>query len=365
LPNEDSSEEPNIQGTEGQTGTNKIVGEFGSSTAKSLLSLHKEQADSIDTLKNQIESILEDVLTEDKELWSPMYVFIDELDRCRPTFAIEVLEVIKHIFDIPKIIFVIATDTTQLQHSIKAVYGSGFDAEKYLMRFFNRSFSLPQPQLIDYLKTHRSFEIVKERLIETSDLYIYEIDEKTALEISASIFECFNTDLRTVDQIIERVSSILSNHIRERGVLYLILFETLRAKSTECFELLLNRKINYDGTSKINMHDTILPLLNEPDRAITFTKHTLIEESDSLIDLFQSDLINDTDKNNRIKTRLSIWHILALLVKISKSNDKLLVRESEYTSFYIYTLKTLKLDRDIWQEMKKYKNYIEIASNLY
>lgn len=310
LPNEDNPEDPITQGADTQTGTNKIIGELGSSKAKGLLSLHKEQAESIDILKKQIESILEDVLTEDKELWSPMYVFIDELDRCRPTFAIEVLEVIKHIFDIPKIIFVIATDTTQLQHSIKAVYGSGFDAEKYLMRFFNRSFSLPQPKLIDYLKTHKSFKIVTERFIETSDLHIYEIDENKSLELSALIFESFDTDLRTVDQIIERVSSILSNHVSERGVLYLILLEALRAKSRECFELLMSGKIQNQANSKINLNDTLLPLLNDSGRSIIFERHELIEQSSSLIDVFQSSTINDNEKNNRIKTKFSIWSIL-------------------------------------------------------
>lgn len=72
----------------------------------------------------------------------PIFVFIDDLDRCRPDFSIEILESVKHIFGIDSIYFVFTTDTEQLQHSLKAVYGSEFDAKKYLYRVFNRHCNL-------------------------------------------------------------------------------------------------------------------------------------------------------------------------------------------------------------------------------
>ncbi|MDF7805900.1 P-loop NTPase fold protein [Pontiellaceae bacterium B12219] len=75
----------------------------------------------------------------------PIFIFIDELDRCRPTFAIELLERIKHLFDVDGIKFIISTDTGQLIHSIKAVYGHDFDAATYLQRFFDETFTLPNP----------------------------------------------------------------------------------------------------------------------------------------------------------------------------------------------------------------------------
>ncbi|MEL0615029.1 P-loop NTPase fold protein, partial [Marinomonas arenicola] len=49
-------------------------------------------------------------------------MFVDELDRCRPSYAVEMLESIKHIFDIKGIVFVVATDSEQLQHGVKAIY---------------------------------------------------------------------------------------------------------------------------------------------------------------------------------------------------------------------------------------------------
>lgn len=77
--------------------------------------------------------------------------FIDELDRCRPTFAIELLEAIKHIFNLDNYIFVISLDKKQLSHSIKTIYGNDMDSNGYLKRFFDLEFSLPKPNIKEYI----------------------------------------------------------------------------------------------------------------------------------------------------------------------------------------------------------------------
>jgi hypothetical protein len=81
----------------------------------------------------------------------PLVIFIDELDRCRPNFAIEVLEKAKHLFNVDNIIFVLATDKTQLGHSIRAVYGQGLDINGYLRRFIDFDYLLPSPVRSDYI----------------------------------------------------------------------------------------------------------------------------------------------------------------------------------------------------------------------
>ncbi|WP_339511942.1 KAP family P-loop NTPase fold protein [Pseudomonas sp. RL_15y_Pfl2_60] len=83
----------------------------------------------------------------------PLYIFIDELDRCRPTFSIELLERVKHFFDVKGCKFIIACDLEQLQHSIGAVYGSGFEGGKYLKRFFDAEYSLSYSNLDALIKS--------------------------------------------------------------------------------------------------------------------------------------------------------------------------------------------------------------------
>lgn len=74
-------------------------------------------------------------------------VFIDELDRCRPDFAIETLEIVKHYFNISNIVFVLSLDIEQLSHSIATCYGQNMDSAGYLRRFIDFQVNIPQGKL--------------------------------------------------------------------------------------------------------------------------------------------------------------------------------------------------------------------------
>jgi hypothetical protein len=74
---------------------------------------------------------------------SPIVIFIDELDRCRPDFAVHMLEVIKHTFDVENVKFVLVTNTRQLRAAINHSYGSTVDAQRYLDKFLKFSIKLP------------------------------------------------------------------------------------------------------------------------------------------------------------------------------------------------------------------------------
>ncbi len=74
----------------------------------------------------------------------PLVVVIDELDRCRPSYAVELLEIAKHWFMVDHIVFVLAVNRSQLAHSIRVLYGVDFNADGYLGRFFDQDFLLPE-----------------------------------------------------------------------------------------------------------------------------------------------------------------------------------------------------------------------------
>lgn len=81
----------------------------------------------------------------------PLIFIVDELDRCRPDYAVEVLEHIKHFFSLKGIIFILAIDKEQLCNAIRGHYGSDrINAEEYLRRFIDIEYLLPEPQLNAY-----------------------------------------------------------------------------------------------------------------------------------------------------------------------------------------------------------------------
>ncbi|WP_417403379.1 KAP family P-loop NTPase fold protein [Hominenteromicrobium sp.] len=78
-------------------------------------------------------------------------IFIDELDRCRPEFAVKVLEQAKTLFQQDNIVVVYSTDISQLANSLEGVYGPNFDGVKYLERFYDKRIELNPVKPADYL----------------------------------------------------------------------------------------------------------------------------------------------------------------------------------------------------------------------
>lgn len=96
-------------------------------------------------LVNQVKATLNKLAdTVRAKTGSPLLICVDELDRCRPSYAIEMLERIKHFFNIPNIVFILGIDREQFSQCIRANYGE-IDTENYLHRFLDIEFVLPEP----------------------------------------------------------------------------------------------------------------------------------------------------------------------------------------------------------------------------
>ena len=111
-----------------------------SSRGEKLLEAYEEEVASRDHLKSAFEKLGAAVTEETKK---PLLIIVDELDRSRPTYAIELLERIKHLFAISGIVFVLGIDKEQLGRSIAAVYGA-IDVDGYLQRFIDVETHLPR-----------------------------------------------------------------------------------------------------------------------------------------------------------------------------------------------------------------------------
>lgn len=160
-----------------------------------------------------------------------LVIFIDELDRCKPSYALEMLERIKHYFDDNRIIFIVSVNKEQLTHTISNYYGNGFDSTGYLNKFFDVNAYLPEVErrqlrfvseysersifgrmanmYANYYKlTLRDALIYKERLsiIDTTE-NSYVIDDDSIEGVCISIFVPLIVILDMVD-IKEKVSFI-------------------------------------------------------------------------------------------------------------------------------------------------------------
>ncbi len=106
-------------------------------------------------LETTIKKFFEEVLFEKAE---QLIIFVDELDRCRPSYAVQLLERAEHYFINDRITFVFSVNLEQLQHTIKNFYGNDFDACRYLDRFFDLRVSLPQINMEQYYRSLKLFD---------------------------------------------------------------------------------------------------------------------------------------------------------------------------------------------------------------
>lgn len=239
-----------IKGEDGQdlldTDGKPIDMSFAASEAvKYLIDEHDAKSKAIDSLKKSVSEWVGAVVGHKQNSY-PAFIFIDELDRCRPSYAVEMLETIKHIFDIDGVVFVVATDTEQLQHAVKAVYGEGFDAKIYLGRFFNSRYSLKSPNLENFLDVHSDASKLSEDYLKRVNIEVFppNSDAKITLKNISIVLEAFNASPRTAIQIADRIVATISNMPRgsKLDILMLTALLCIKEKDNHLFEEIVNGK---------------------------------------------------------------------------------------------------------------------------
>ena len=217
------------------------------------------QRESFENFKKLLKSTSSWLSDNDKRL----VVIIDELDRCKPTFAIQTLEIVKHIFDIENLTFIFAIDIHQLSHSIECVYGQGIDSTGYLCRFFDYIAKLPTSDITSYIQNTianidsipkmqtTSYKNRKKYCDFSEDISMFFIE----------LYDAFELSLRDLDTIIQSYKIMLDNflskyHTSIAHTMYLF-YLTLKYKNPELFyNLIVNTPssvINHiEQYSKIN-----------------------------------------------------------------------------------------------------------------
>lgn len=195
----------------------------------------------------------------------PLVFFIDELDRCRPTFAVEFLERIKHAFNVKNLVFVLSVDRQQLCHSVRALYGEGTDADGYLRRFFDLDFTLPDPDRgVFWARLIEEFEVPA--AFSERHLGNRRFDDLVRILICFS--EAFDLSLRTMEQIATQVRIGIKSlwPIAKVDTVLFAFLVTLRAHRPELFD-------DYVG-GRCSAEQLIREIRDLPGVADFLTKHT-------------------------------------------------------------------------------------------
>ncbi len=128
---------------------------------------------------------------EDGEAPKKLVVVIDELDRCRPDFALTLLEIVKHFFAVPHVHFVLGVNLRELQNSVRVRYGADVNAGLYLQKFISLSMALPnqtdkhatKPVQLEYYYQLAGKMCLDAKLIERVAQYLERMESSEILSI--------------------------------------------------------------------------------------------------------------------------------------------------------------------------------------
>lgn len=188
--------------------TDEILGEFVEQEAEKLIKGYSEDKKLTEQFKEALSEMLQKLDGE-----KPFVIFIDELDRCRPLYAIELLERIKHLFGIEGLVFVLSIDKKELSKSIKTQYGE-IDTNNYLKRFIQLEYRLSD--MSNYLL---GVSLYEKTILEG----VFKDENESFMQTPPRIFSAFarqkaqihyftqgfNLSLRAVEQSFKQIELIL------------------------------------------------------------------------------------------------------------------------------------------------------------
>jgi len=242
--------------------------DFSKTTEDSLASMTeeftKEQFLEYENSKKSLQKFKDSLENFSKEISDsgPLVFIVDELDRCRPDYAVKVLEKIKHLFSINNIVFVLGVDKKQLGFSIKKLYGDDTNTNGYLSRFIDFDYNLPKPDrksFIEFTIGRHNLEDFFSSRLEFPNLVN---DKENIINMLNELFILFNFSLRDIEHVISQLTIVIkvtkkNEYLHPVFLCYLL---TIRKKDLSLYKKVIERKFAIDEIMKIAGVDKITNL---------------------------------------------------------------------------------------------------------
>ncbi len=210
---------------------NEDVGDFIFEKVEKKIEEYTANRDIQKEFRDVLTKFSEAVIKKDKKN-RPIVFFVDELDRCRPDYAIKLLESIKHLFNINNFVFVLAIDRKQIGYSVQTLYGTGMDTEGYLKRFIDINYNLPEPSRKDYIEFLYDVYAFSEIKINS---HVRGDPKELFLSVFSSIVDLFELSLREIEHCLTymRIVWRILDYIDEASLYLMCFLVPLRIKEVD------------------------------------------------------------------------------------------------------------------------------------
>lgn len=209
---------------------------------KERLSAHGKEADLIRSFRGSLSDLPATLMDNSS---GRLVIVIDELDRCKPSFAVEVLEKIKHLFSVKNVVFVLVMHKQQLEEAIRSVYGSNIDAHTYLQKFINIETFIPKRVSDRY---SNDIELYIKKLLQLHEITTWG-DDRNIVDCLIPLAQHFNLSLRQLEKVFTNLAIIYStsgeNHLRLVPIIVFI--AVVKVVNPNVFGNLLLGKISFSS----------------------------------------------------------------------------------------------------------------------
>ncbi|MYY25678.1 KAP family P-loop NTPase fold protein [Elizabethkingia anophelis] len=242
-------------------------------TTKGVTEIFEEEIKEYTNKKKSIVDFREELEKFIKETDSskPLIFIIDELDRCRPDYAVDVLEQMKHFFSVPGIVFVLSIDKNHLASSVRGYYGSeNINTDEYLRRFIDLEYSIPLPSnkaFCNYLYKYYAFDEFFSSDVRNKDPRFND-EGYLFLKMAEILFNKSNATLRQQEKIFAHGRLILRTFNADRYTFSYLLFILMYIKN---LNNKLYRKIENQSLTLQELSDAFADLVPPAeDRDLNF-----------------------------------------------------------------------------------------------
>lgn len=218
-------------------------------STKSATEIIEEEIDEYSKKEKEIQNFKKELIDfiKSESPDKPVIFIIDELDRCRPDYAVQVLEKIKHFFSVEGVTFILSIDKSQLINSVKGFYGSdSIDADEYLRRFIDLEYKLPNPEVKNYCRyLYRYFGF--ESFFSGRRIWSDDSSESSSfIEFSVKLCTDSNLTLRQIEKLFAHSRIAVESFSNNQRVIPVLFFSIifLRNHYEEVYNKIVSLKYN-------------------------------------------------------------------------------------------------------------------------
>lgn len=209
-----------------------------SAEANNLISKLDDQRSDLETLRRELTQLAAGLAKQSDQ---DVIVVIDELDRCRPSFALELLENIKHLLSVDGFKIFIFCNHSALESQAERIYGARPEEEGYLRKFFTHRLVLPEEGKDKFVSSifSKGFQN-NQQAIQA---------ERSAVELLRDI----NLSLRQIERIRDHleICFILNPDATELFLQHVLVLMAIREIDEDMFYQVMNQNTSFEDMKRV------------------------------------------------------------------------------------------------------------------